>query len=799
MVLIAVIGGISLGSIAGARNSEAAYPKFLKSTNPSNLDIDVGDYSPSILRAIAKLPDVTSIQTYVSPNAAPVTASGKAEQNSPEVLSNFDPIASVGGLYFSQDRLTILHGRLANPRSPDEIMINEFAAKYFGLHVGEVIRYGFFANSQLNAYGSPTSASTRVFKLRITGIGVANTEIVQDQIDKVPIMILTPALTRQLIPCCITYAWSGLQLRQGARDVAKVESDYLHLLPPGYPYYFHVTSVIEDEAQQAVKPEAFALAVFGVIAGLSTLIVAMQIMARQIHETREEREVMRYIGASPLNTSTDMLVGFSLAVVAGTALAMILAVGLSPLLLFGPIQSVIPSHGFSVDWTVLGVGAVVLIGMLVGAAALLNWRSSLRLRSSRAKVKTPHSSSIARAASLWGFPLSATLGIRYSLESGRGRRSVPVRSSIFASLLAIILVVGTLTFGSSLHELTSTPRLYGWNWNVMIESDAGYGNVPQPQATKLLDADKSVAAAAGIYFDSLLFNGQAVPVVGTTTSAEVAPALLAGHEVAGRNQVVVGPETLAALHKHLGNTVRVTGGSRSVTLRIVGVATMPTVGIGFGLHLSIGSGAFVDYNLIPTKVRTLLGLPFTGPNAYLIRFDPRVALSAAEHSLRTIVNSLNSIDGGGSNVLTYRNIRPAEITNYESMGSTPLLLAAGLALGAIAALTLTLLSSVRRRRRDLALLKALGLTRRQVAAVIAWQSTVAVVLGVVIGIPVGIEFGRVLWNLFAHELFAIPEARVPSFAVALVAVGSLILAFTIALVPAWQASRTASSQLARVE
>ena len=51
---------------------------------------------------------------------------------------------------------------------------------------------------------------------------------------------------------------------------------------------------------------------------------------------------------------------------------------------------------------------------------------------------------------------------------------------------------------------------------------------------------------------------------------------------------------------------------------------------------------------------------------------------------------------------------------------------------------LTLAASVRRRRRDLGLLKALGFARRQLAAAVAWQATVAAVIGVVIGIPLGV-------------------------------------------------------------
>jgi hypothetical protein len=60
--------------------------------------------------------------------------------------------------------------------------------------------------------------------------------------------------------------------------------------------------------------------------------------------------------------------------------------------------------------------------------------------------------------------------------------------------------------------------------------------------------------------------------------------------------------------------------------------------------------------------------------------------------------------------------RPAEIVNYQSTGATPVVLAIGLAVGAM--LALTLIASVRRRR-DLAPLKSLGFTARQLAAAIA--------------------------------------------------------------------------------
>ena len=75
------------------------------------------------------------------------------------------------------------------------------------------------------------------------------------------------------------------------------------------------------------------------------------------------------------------------------------------------------------------------------------------------------------------------------------------------------------------------------------------------------------------------------------------------------------------------------------------------------------------------------------------------------------------------------------------------------------------MASVRRRRRELALLKTLGFVRRQLASAVAWQSSIAVAMGVVVGVPVGILLGRTLWNLFAHEIDAVPMPSVPGLVI----------------------------------
>jgi ABC-type antimicrobial peptide transport system permease subunit len=158
-------------------------------------------------------------------------------------------------------------------------------------------------------------------------------------------------------------------------------------------------------------------------------------------------------------------------------------------------------------------------------------------------------------------------------------------------------------------------------------------------------------------------------------------------------------------------------------------------------------------------------------------------------------------DGGGAgdSLAVVAVQRPAEIVNYRTIGATPTLLVSGLALGAVVALALTLAASVRRRRRDLALLKTLGFTQRQLAAAVACQATVVAVVGIVIGIPVGIVLGRWLWGLFARLIYAVPQPTVPVLSVVLIAVVAVVLANVVAAIPARLAAHTPTALMLRAE
>ena len=110
--------------------------------------------------------------------------------------------------------------------------------------------------------------------------------------------------------------------------------------------------------------------------------------------------------------------------------------------------------------------------------------------------------------------------------------------------------------------------------------------------------------------------------------------------------------------------------------------------------------------------------------------------------------------------------RPSDIQNYTGVRDTPLILGAVLALLAIGTLTHVLLTGVSRRRRDLAVLKTLGLTRSQLIGVVFWQASVLATTSLIAGLPLGVLAGRWSWALFAASVGTAGYADVPVQAIA---------------------------------
>lgn len=811
-LLLGLIGGLALGSLAAARRTQSSYSTLLASSNPSQVAVataiaspGIGNgqgYNPAIVGLIATIPHVTAVASTTGVNAEPLSPAG-----APIATSGFTPqagtsLGTVGGAYVHIDRLALITGRAAKPWRLDEFVTSPFAAATFGFHVGQVVPMGFYSNAQTNSpgFGTPAVQPYRKINMRLVGIGIPVYAVVTDDVDAGgPLAFITPALTKQLLACCVNYTLTAMKVAHPSQ-VPGVVAFIDKASPGGIPPGFQATGdSTEGKANRAIKPITIALGVFGGITALAALLIAVQVLGRFLRRRSYETEVLRALGANPTTLASDALVGVVGAIAIGSLLAGGVAVALSPLSPLGPVRPYYPTPGLSFDWTVLGGGFVVLFVGLSLVASVLVLRHSRR-RVARRQRFEERPSTLFRTEGVGGLPLPATIGLRFAFRPTNELEAVPMRSAIVGAALAATVLVATVTFGASLDHLVATPPLYGWNWNFALAagSGGGGGDIPEQQSATLLAHDRYLSAYSPVYFTDVFVDGQTIPAIGATPGAKVQPALLSGHGLQQSNQIVVGALTLAALHKHLGDTVMVSGQAGSgERLRIVGVATMPTIGGSEQIHLEMGSGVVIPTALIPAFDRNPFNDPQTGPEAYLVDVRHGVNLSAARRSLQAMTGPLSNNYNFG--VVVQSVLRPAEIVGYRSMGTTPAILGTSLGAGALIALGLTVLASVRRRRRDLAVLKTLGFTRSQLGAVVAWQSNVAVAIGTIVGIPVGVAIGRTLWVLFAHEINAVPSPAVPVVALVLIALGAMVLANVVAAIPGRIAARTPGAQLLRAE
>jgi hypothetical protein len=143
--------------------------------------------------------------------------------------------------------------------------------------------------------------------------------------------------------------------------------------------------------------------------------------------------------------------------------------------------------------------------------------------------------------------------------------------------------------------------------------------------------------------------------------------------------------------------------------------------------------------------------------------------------------------------------RPSDIVGLGRMRQTPLLLAGLLVALVAATVANALLLAVRRRRFDLAILKTLGATRRQVFATVGWQATTVAVIALIIGLPLGVALGNWSWIALEHALGLVADPVVPWVALGVTSLVVIVLANLIGLLAGVRAARSPASATLRSE
>jgi len=228
----------------------------------------------------------------------------------------------------------------------------------------------------------------------------------------------------------------------------------------------------------------------------------------------------------------------------------------------------------------------------------------------------------------------------------------------------------------------------------------------------------------------------------------------------------------------------------------VGSAVFAAFSVGGGSSTDLGTGAAVSASVLSQPNPPACTGRTTCYNFFLLRYQPGTDLPAAAARLQAAITRAGCPRGL---CLVTTDQRPSDIRDYAGVRDTPLVLGALLGVLAVGTLSHALLAGVRRRSRDLALLKSLGLVRSQLLRVVCWQATTLAAVALLAGLPLGVLAGRWAWVVFADSAGVASQADVPVALVLLAVPATLVLANLIAAGPGWTAARIPAATALRGE
>ena len=212
--------------------------------------------------------------------------------------------------------------------------------------------------------------------------------------------------------------------------------------------------------------------------------------------------------------------------------------------------------------------------------------------------------------------------------------------------------------------------------------------------------------------------------------------------------------------RKLGDTVAVTfpSGAKQFTVRAVYHDGIEWVGSEF-----VGLEAFAAN--VPTQLDTRV----------YVATDNAKALDAAAvpYASAKVLDKQGFIDEKNANLDTFLNLV------YGMLGLAVLIALLGIAN--------TLALSIYERKRELGLLRAVGMSRAQVRSSVRWESVIIALFGTALGLGIGVFFGWAMVGALSDQ--GIDTLTVPTNGLAVVTTGAALAGVLAAVVPARRAAR----------
>ncbi|WP_327251150.1 ABC transporter permease [Streptomyces sp. NBC_01244] len=512
------------------------------------------------------------------------------------------------------------------------------------------------------------------------------------------------------------------------------------------------------------------IALFGVLGLLVSALIVANVVSGAVVSGNRHIGVLKAIGFTPNQVVAVYLTMVSVPAVAGCVLGTLLGNALA-----APILQIAFS---GIETGTAGVSTVspwLSVACLAGMPALV-------LLTALVPALRAHRLPAARAISAGGAPRTGRgLRVQRLLASSRLPRSVSLGlghpfarpGRAFMTTAAIVLGVTTVTLATG---LTSTMVSYaqtgrGPGGTVVYVLVGGHGNnhheplLSDPQIEERLRSlgAQEVQARA---LTQVGLVGYTQPAFGNfyRGSSSPAEAFVEGRPPSGPGEIAAGPAFLTERGLAVGDRVTLEANGRRAAATVVGQL--------------IDS----DARALESTWETLGQLaPDSSPVEYTVRLAPGA-------DARAYADAVDSADPGlHAEVVNSAKVNAATTTviGFSSVFSVMLTLVASLGVFN------TVLLNTRDRRRDLGMLKSIGMTPRQVVAMTVTSVTGLGLVGGLLGIPLGIVAHRLVVDNVG--IVAFPESmkdvwHAPQLAGMLCA--GIAIAVLGALIPARSAART---------
>ena len=779
-VLCAFVFAVALTAVAGARRTTTAYARFSEQVNGAHADVQMiaglrgrsdidlgnGTTAEDVIAALRRLPQVEALSR------------GAALQLGPDGIDFYTAVSVEDR---TVNRFRLVDGRL--PEGLDEVALSRGAAKVLQKGVGDEIEMQGTDPRQAERLMMEGDTSVLQeapdgprFVFRVAGVvegggdigsvdlsgpyGVASAEFYARHRDAIA----------QFGPVV------EVRLRNGFDDVPALRAE-VERLTGGSEYVSVEDNTIEvDSVNDAVDTQALALLLFAVIAAAAGLVGVGTAVTRQLTASGADAQILRALGLTRWQRTAAFATVASPVIIVGVALGFLGAVAASPLLPMGLAGRAEPNPGLAFDAVALPLGAIVLALVLASIIGVSAWDAS-RTDGARERDRSVRQDLglVNRWVSMAGLGAVGATGLRLAFDPGPRTKPAPTRAALTAAIFATGAVSGVLVLGASLANVVAKPSLSGFPWDAV----AGGGSSVEDagETVDKLMGDPDVAAVTVGYVSETTVEGERTQVLATQLAkGGVGLTLLDGRAPFAPDEVAVGPKTLKRLPERGANPLELStedGGTRSY--RIVGTAALPILN-------------YPDYDdgiWMPLEALTELAVA-SGNSVVLVTLADGVDVGAKRSELEELGFDFESTGA------------PARVANLDDVDGFPQALAAFLAVLGLVTVGHALVTSPRRRRRELAVLRTLGLVRRQVGATLAVQATAVSAVGLLVGLPIGIAGGRTLWGLVANGMSVVSQPVVP-LSVLLVAPVALVVANLMAVLPARRAAGIRPAEILRAE